>query len=151
MIPDPIPARSAGTAVIASEVIGVRHNPAPTPTKTRPALTTTVLPCSPAIRTANPTICDAMPRRISRRDPTAPTSFPAVRDRIIRLMLYGKRSNPASVGEKPRTFCMYCVITRNIPNTTNITVKIVMIASEYVRSRKSIRSIIGSALRVRRR
>ena len=61
-------------------------------------------------------------------------------------MLYGKRSNPASVGERPRTFCMYCVITSNIPYTANIAAKIVMIASEYVRSPKSFRSIIGSAL-----
>src|SRR5438309_10711063 len=124
MMPDAIPARWVGTAVIASEVIGVRHNPAPAPTKTRPALTTTVLPCSPTIRTANPTICDAMPRRISRREPTAPTSLPAVSETIIRLMLYGKRRNPASVGEKPRTFCMYCVITSNIPYTANKAAKI---------------------------
>jgi hypothetical protein len=107
MMPDAIPARSGGTAVIASEVIGVRHNPVPTPTKTRPAPITTVLPCSPAIRTANPTICDVRPRRISGRDPTTPTSLPTFNDTIIRLMLYGKRSTPASVGDKPRTFCMY--------------------------------------------
>ena len=91
-------------------------------------------------------ICDARPRRISRREPTTPTSFPAITDTIITLALYGNRSNPASVGEKPRTFCRYCVITSNIPYTANITANIVMIASEYVRSRKSFRSIIGSAL-----
>src|SRR5207245_5473692 len=43
----------------------------------------------------------------------------AVSDTIIRLMLYGNRRNPASVGEKPRTFCMYCVITSNIPYAAN--------------------------------
>src|SRR5207244_3078327 len=145
MMPEASPARSVGPAGIASEVIGLRHHPPPALTKTSPALTTTVLPCSPTIRTANPTICDAMPRRISRREPTAPTSLPAVSETIIRLMLYGKRRNPASVGEKPRTFCMYCVITSNIPYTANKAAKIVMIASEYVRLLKSLRSIIGSA------
>jgi hypothetical protein len=61
-----------------------------------------------------------------------------VSDTIIRLMLYGNRRNPASVGEKPRTFCMYCVITSNIPYAANKTAKIVMIASEYVRSPKRL-------------
>src|SRR5437764_783303 len=60
MMPDAIPARSAGTVVIASDVIGVRHNPAPMPTKTRPATTTRILTCSPAVRTANPQICARM-------------------------------------------------------------------------------------------
>jgi len=74
-----------------------------------------------------------MPRRISRREPITPTSFPAVSDTIIRLMLYGNRRNPASAGEKPRTFCMYCVITSNIPYAANKAAKIVMIA-ERVRA-----------------
>src|SRR5678815_1608829 len=146
MMPDAIPARAAGTAVIASEVIGVRHNPTPTPTNKRPAPTIMVPARSPAIRTPHPTICDARPRRISRREPITPTSFPAVSDTIIMLALYGNSSNPASVGEKPRTFCRYWVTTSNIPYVANNTAKIVIIAKEYVRSPNSIRSIIGSTL-----
>ena len=115
MMPDAIPERSAGTAVIASEVIGVRHNAVPMPTMARPALTTIVLACMPTIRTASPMICDVRPRRMSRREPTTPTSFPAVSDTTIMLALYDNSSSPASVGEKPRTFCRYCVITSTIP------------------------------------
>src|SRR5262245_745173 len=145
MMPDAIPERSAGTAVIASEVIGVRHNAVPAPRKTRPALTTIVPACSPTIRTASPVICDARPRRIGRREPTTPTSLPTISDTIIRVALYDNRTSPAFVGEKPRTFCRYCVITSTIPYAVKHTTKIATIASEYVRSRKSFRSIIGSA------
>src|SRR5262249_51616140 len=49
-------------------------------------------------------------------------------------------------GEKERKFCMDWGMTRKMRYMENITVKIVMIASEYVRSAKSVRSIIGSAL-----
>ena len=80
-----------------------------------------------------------MPRRISLREPITPTSFPAVSDTIIRLMLYGNRRNPASVGEKPRTFCMYCVITSNIPYAANKTTKIVMIVERRLAGRRGPR------------
>ena len=119
MMPDAIPERSAGTAVIASEVIGVRHNAVPMPTMARPALTTIVFACIPTIRTASPMICDARPRKNQPARAHHSTSFPAVSDKAIMLTLYDKRTNPASVGEKPCTFCRYCVITSTIPYKQN--------------------------------
>ena len=67
------------------------------------------------MRTPKPAIWVAIPERMSRREPTEATSLPARSETSVTLTLYGSSSRPASVGEKPRTFCRYCVITSSIP------------------------------------
>src|SRR5207248_3066866 len=58
MIPDAMPARSGGTAVMASDVIGVRQSAPPRAAKTKPTTTATMLAGIDTIMIASPAISD---------------------------------------------------------------------------------------------
>ena len=115
MMPDAMPALSGGTAVIASDVMGVRHSAQPSATSIRPMTTATTEPSSVTIMMTSPAISDDSPKRIGARVPALATKRPTMHDTIAIVALYGSSSKPVSTGEYARTFCRYCVVTRSIP------------------------------------
>jgi len=99
MIPDAMPARSGGTAVMASDVIGVRQSAPPRAAKTKPTTTATMLAGIDTIMIASPVISDDRPTRIGSRVPTLPTKWPAFNETIVMVTLNGSSNRPVSVGE----------------------------------------------------
>ena len=98
MIPDAMPARSGGTADIASDVIGVRQRAPPAPERARPRIVTGGNPCMPTTSVANPATITTNPTRIGNRAPTLPTRRPATRDTMVIATLYGSSMGPVITG-----------------------------------------------------
>ncbi len=59
----------------------------------------------------------------------------------------GRNRTPASSGEKPRTFCMYRAMKKNIANMANETVKATTFAPTNERALKNAKSTIGTRAR----
>jgi len=115
MIPEAMPARLAGTLVIASDVIGVPHSAKPNPAAARPTAMNTGWRAVPTISITIPAIMIASPTRIGITAPIRPTRCPASGAAISIARLNGSRKSPVSTGENPRTFCRYCVVISSMP------------------------------------
>ncbi|COY38655.1 Uncharacterised protein [Mycobacterium tuberculosis] len=97
-MPDAMPARSAGTAVMATVVIGVRHNATPLPHKPSPTRTRAELRCSLKMSMSRPSINMHSPARMGTRAPIRPTRCPTSGDTMATAALNGRIIRPVTLG-----------------------------------------------------
>ncbi len=101
-----IPERSAGMAARMALVSGTFLRPAPAPNSRNPGIRSPNTAPRPSLVIRNsPTAMISMPPATVRAVPSRAVTGPARPENSAIARAIGTNASPASVGEKPRTFC----------------------------------------------